>query len=556
MRVFGQLVFGQMPEGAFIPFDIINVKAETVNSSVILVEVKANGGDLVVTQGPFRAFGSFETIGFNGKVTGGERKTFYWSDKDWTSRPEDSLPSTRFEGRLTTFSVERGLPIRPDGERRVVPAIGDLSIINGDGTFDNIHNQLSVQAQPITVRLLKHEWSSYNDSTLLVNGLGENWLATNEKLDIGFLSQAYMLETPLAAQYAGTGGWEGGSENEGKSIPHIYGHCTGVSPELIDPIKLIYHVHFREVKNILAVYEGGSARIKGINRGSLTQLQLINPTPGSWDWISTPTGTAFRLGSSPSMAITCDVEGDAPGGVYVSTTAGIVQRLMLERNAPVDQAAFSSIATRFPGVVGIAFTDETSVLDAISTLCQGGEFYWGDLGNSLLAIGKLAPVSENAANVVGLGENFFLTDPETLTSPKAVWRVKVGYQRNWTVLSENDILPAPTVPESRRKMLQESEMQVAVADTVRKRKHPNVEEVSISSFYRDKNDAEALAVSILARLKPDQGLWRVTVGLVGYGFKLGQQLRVDWTRHGLMNKTVRLVGHHYRGPEVDLLVMG
>lgn len=533
-------------------FDLIAADQPSVTDTVILIEMMATDGTVTVTS-ELPALATYPIGTLPITITGGSVQ-MDWSDADWTSSPDDSRASIHFPGLASGISIDRSLPLRHDGERRLAAAIADITIDNGDGAYDVPARALAIDGQAATISLLQSRASAYADRRTIFSGVGMDWRTSASGLRIRMRDLGYLLNQPMLGLYGGAGGADGGDDQKGKAIIEPWGICRNIALQQVDGALLIYRVAAREVQGILSVMESGAEIAIGSLRASYAVLASTPPTAGTWDWCITSAGSFIRLGSSPTGTITADVEGDASDG-YSETLAGIMRRILGRAGVAISEGAFDSAEAFAPGAAGICFTDQVTYAEALTKLAAGGCLWWGDIGAGVISVGRVG--LPTGSNSLLIDETVITGEVEPMEPPAPAWRVTASYRRNWRPLSGTDLLPAPTIDEERRTELSEAARSTAVVDSSRRARNAQAGDITIETLFDDESDAAALAQNVLDLRDPRLGLFRVPVGLAGYGLPLGSQAQLLWPRFGLANGVnVRVVGQACRGASVDLLVIG
>lgn len=319
---------------------------------------------------------------------------------------------------------------------------------------------------------------------------------------------------------------ESGASLEGRPKPLCFGKCLNVTPVQVNPSLLIYQVHDGPIQAIDAVYNRGVA----LGGGQYT-VDLLRGT--------------FTLLQSPGEggAITADVRGDALGG-YVSTVAGIVRRVVATYGplaaADLDAASFTALDGAVPATVGLYAADQRTILDVLDELVNSiGAFYGFDRGGKF-EVGLFSPPSEEkpAAATFGPAE---ILEIEALPTELPAWRQRVGYERNWTVQTGDQL--AGSVSEERKAFLAE-EVRLAVADdeTVKTKFLLALDPEPLPTLLADKSAAEVEANKLLDLYGRRREMYRVTVKTQPYRLELGDQVALDYTRFGLAARLFRIVG--------------
>jgi hypothetical protein len=319
---------------------------------------------------------------------------------------------------------------------------------------------------------------------------------------------------------------ESGASLEGRPKPLCFGKCLNVTPVQVNPSLLVYQVHDGPIQAIDAVYNrgvalGGAQYTVDLLRGTFTLLQA----PGE------------------GGLITADVRGDTLGG-YVSTVAGIVRRVAATYGpltaADLDTASFTALDAANSATVGLYAADQRTILDALDELVNSIGAFYGFDRNGKFEVGLfLAPTGgQPAAATFGPVE---ILEIEALPTELPVWRQRVGYERNWSVQTSDAL--AGSVTEARKGFLAE-EMRLAVAtdEAVKTKFLLALDPEPLPTLLADQAAAQSEANRLLALYGQRRDMYRVTVKTQPYKLELGDQIALDYTRFGLVNRLFRVVG--------------
>lgn len=548
--ILGDFIIGDPGALPGLPaFDLLAPDQPSVSDAVLLVEAMATDGEVTVTA--LADVLGDAIIGEPPASIVGGTVALDWSDRGWTSLPSDTRANVHFDGRAADVTIDRALPLRPDGARRVAVAVGDIGLSNGDGALDATARALAVDGQPITLSLLRNRASAYADRRVIFRGVGADWRADARALRLRARDLTYTLDVPMLGTYGGTGGADGNADLKGKAIPEAWGLCRNVAPVALGDGGLqIYHLHARAVQAITGVYVRGAAITAGTARASYAALAAASVAPGTYDWAITATGSYIRLGSAVDGTVTADVLGDTSAA---NTIPAIMRGIMSRAGATWSQAGFATLDAICPGTAGLYLGEQITFADALSRLAAGGALWWGDDGTGVITGNRVAAPNGNSGLL--LDETVIVADVEPLDAPSIAWRVTAGYRPNWSPLSGADLVASLT--DARRLELTEARRSVAVADAARRGRNAQALDVAIETLFDTEAEAQGVAQNVLSLMRPGLSLWRVPCNAFGLGLALGQQARLIWPRYGLSGGVdVRVVGQTIRGRRADLLVIG
>jgi hypothetical protein len=549
--ILGDLILGDAELPPLPAFDLLAPDQPSTSDAVLLIEALATDGTVTVTPASVILGDAIMGDGL-ATVTGGT-VALDWSDRDWTSLPTDTRPNVHFAGRAADVTIDRALPLRPDGARRVAVAIGDIGLSNADGHLDGTARALAVDGQPITLSLLRTRASAYADRRVIFQGIGADWRADARSFRIRARDLTYTLDVPMLGTYGGTGGADGNADLKGKAIPEVWGLCRYLAPVALgDGGMQIYQLHARQVQAITAVYVRGAPVTAGTQRASYAALAAASVAGGTYDWTITPAGSFIRIGSAVDGTVTADLRGDASAG-YAGTIPAIMRAIIARAGGTFSAAGFANLDAICPGTAGLYLADQVTFADALTRLAAGGALWWGDDGAGVVTGNRVA--APFGSSGILLDETVIVADIEPLDPPSIAWRVTVGYRPNWTPQSGTDLVSILT--DARRLELTEARRTVAEADAARRARNAQALDITIETLLDDESEAQGVAQNVLSLMRPGLSLFRVPCNAYGLGLALGSQVRLVWPRYGLAGGLdVRVVGQTIRGRRADLLVIG
>lgn len=247
----------------------------------------------------------------------------------------------------------------------------------------------------------------------------------------------------LSASYAGTGGAEGNASLKGRFKPIAYGACSNIAPVLVDPAYWIYQYHDGATQDVSAVYEMALSLGAPVATQPTTfaALQALSLQPGQW--AKAPAIGMFRLGGQPTGKVTADVQGAKLAGTYVSTLATILPAILQAGGvapALIDQASFNA----FTQAWSIYLTEQALVSDIVSEAMAQVQGYAFANSSGVWKAGTW--FSTKTATTVREDRSALpLVIPSTLAFGQAAppfWRIRVGYDRCWSVHSGGEVSSA------------------------------------------------------------------------------------------------------------------
>lgn len=486
------------------------------------------------------------------------------STRDWTGNPDDSeRPNIHFIGRLADSDIEVSIPVLPNSQNRIAISSADFSLANMDGAFDGLINNdaLQIDNRSVNVYLLPARSSDFSEKAQVFNGVGSAFSVRKESLQIRAQGLNYSLSSPMLGLYGGTGGGDGTADMAGLPIMEVYGQCLNLSPQIVDPSKLIYRFHSGLAQSVDGVYVRGAPITLGTLRADYSALSSAAPAAGTYDYTLTATGSFIRLGSNPDGIVTMDAKGDAAGG-YVNTVPEIIKRLLLKGidGTKIDAGGFASMAAISAGASGVVFSSQITIEDAASLLANGIAAFWGDKGGGIITIGRLNVPTQNSGYIFDTSNIYDEVVPDFVPDDvyPAVYRALASYAKNWSPLSGQDIVPAPTISETRRTELQQPYKTVQFYDQERLKVSPKAKSLPIlETFFINSSDAQAI-VDLQGNLyRAGRQIYNFTVGQIGYSLRVNDELKLVWPRYGLENgKYLKIVRLRKRGRFVTITAFG
>lgn len=458
-----------------------------------------------------------------GESTGtyGAVKT-YASTTGYTTKPSDSLPNTHFESRIEVpLHFERSIVAAAGFGGQASVGFGTLEVSNTDGFYDDIVNDGATDGRRILIKIGSDDLR-YDQFGVIFDGTSAGIESTESTMRVLLRDLNYLLDRPIQnTVYGGTGGLDGNADIKGNPKPLCFGRCLNITPVLVNPTGLVYQVHNGPIQAISAVYDRGALLTAG--SGYTTDL----------------TAGTITLTTAPAGTITADVQGAKSSGVYLSSTASIIDYILKTHTIVtpdrIDAASISKCASDSSAEVGIYITEKVTAAEVIGALMNGIGGWWGFNRNGKVQIAVFkAPTGTPRIEII---EDDIL-DIERVTLPSGIypppWRYRVGYQRNWTVQG-TDL--AGSVSSTRRAFLAEGYRVGQAQDEVITLKHPMSREPDIiPAYYANQSDADAEAERLLNLYgRAARGMYRVRVKTYPFQLDVGDVVALRYPRWNLRN---------------------
>ncbi|MBP2310490.1 hypothetical protein GBZ48_31535 [Azospirillum melinis] len=460
--------------------------------------------------------------------------TLYSATEDFETSFGETPENTLFPGTLLSpLRVERSLVSGLLGGT-VAVSYGEAELVGVDRTYDDIVQDFDVAGRPIEIKVGAPDWR-FADFITLFDGTASGWRADEDKLIVQLRGWEFLLEVAFESRtFAGTGGLAGTSDLEGKRIPVALGWLKNVTPAFVIPNELLFQVHGGQVSDIPFVYVRGAALNKGPDYPTPEALRAATVPANSF--ITCLAAGLFRveyLNDQEKGAVTCDVKGAVIGGVFLETTAQIIGHILQDRGAvpAVRIASLSGAPWQFHRPVGFyAGPEDSSTCADVTTKLLRGCCGWG--GFSRKGLFSLGSVRLAAGPAVGIYEEPDIKSvvpvdlPDELATPP--WRWRVGYDRNWTVQT-NDL--AGLVIEDRKKWLKEEQRLAEITNPTTKAFYQKPGDPDpVDAYFRDRDDAQRLAEELEILWRSPRGLYRVTLGNQAFARELGDVVQITYPR--------------------------
>ena len=488
---------------------------------------------------------------FSGPVTMG------WSDRGWNKPFNDNVaPLPHFPPRLVDgILIERSLPLSPGRESRSALTIGEITLANEDGAFDSLLRSLAVDGRALEIRI-GTIGGTYDALKILHIGTASSMRSNGDGEIKLFISDALGdVDRPIQKNlYLGTGGLEGGDDLKDKSKPLIYGRVRNAPAVLVDPTKKIYQIHDGAIYRVQAVYDGGAPLTFQEDVSDIMNA----PDPAWGYYITNLEGGYIRLGQSFSN-VTVDVTGDYAYGSTSLNLGRTAWRVLHERlnivDAKLDANAFAILRAGFNDITSGIFigTEPIKGTDFLNALFVGAGCWWGTDLKGRITVGRIEAPSDKAVTRIDARH---IVDIEELPLPAeidpAIWRVRVGYEKNWSVQTTD--IPEGNSDELKAFLQQEYRYATASNDQI-PIIYKNAQELTINSPFFTKAGAQAEADRLLALWGKKRYLYRITLGIMGIFLKLGQTINVTDHRFGLdVGRNALIIGQQINTDEPEVII--
>ena len=440
--------------------------------------------------------------------------TLYFSGEGFVTEPTDTPANTIFEPRLVEpISFSRSMFSSGKIGGLSVPGFGELVLTNADGGLD-AWADYGWDGRSVELRVgesgadLQYYFTIFQGQSKSIefDDLFIRVILRDNQND-------FTVDYPDTL-YAGTGGNEGSSDLANKPKPHCYGEVYNIEPVLVDAANNVYQVHDGQIEDIVAVYEGGHA----VGSGNVTK-DLTNGR--------------FTLSGNVTGIITADVKGYKPGGTYLETVADIIQHIVEDHAGftypgDFDTASFTALNSANSSTVGVYDQDMTTVANVLDRLINTIGGFYGFDRDGKFQVGQVALATGSAD-----AEFDKTTIIEITRQASAVpnYQVRVGYKKNYRVMSESDFGSSVT-DANRDFMLREGDTAIAT-DTAVQTPYPNSTALIVDSFFAGSSAASTEATRLLNIYKTQRDFYRILVKTQPYTLKLNDVVKITFNRYNL-----------------------
>lgn len=372
---------------------------------------------------------------------GSDLVTHLFATDAFVSRPTDTPANTIARGRLTqpanyTRNLNASAPVGV-----IETGFGECVVENSDGKLDDLL-RVGVDGQSFKLYAKAEHGGDYPDDWTLCLVASMDRVEARSKDKIAFILRdpvKSLLEKPVCATFAGTGGLEGTSAMAGQPKPRVYGAPFNAPLTLLNGTD-IYMMSDKPYTACFANFDGRSLISNGASGyDNVANFAALNSQ-------SVAAGTAYRcgaesivkLGSVPSFKATFDGSRNVSGYPYPyrKTLGDVVTDLM------TDAGLAGSLGA---GVSGLGYNTSYFVQDTATTYkdildeTTRGCGCWA--GFDRLGVLQVATLDAAfGAPVMVLTQHNATLDSFTQQLPRAA--VTANGPRNWTTMGETEVANA------------------------------------------------------------------------------------------------------------------
>lgn len=312
-------------------------------------------------------------------------------------------------------------------------SIGSAVINNADGRFDFLMD-LSWDSRYICVKK-GFKGAAYSTFTTEFVGSSVEITADLTNLVLTLRDNSYKLVKPLQPnKYAGSGGAEGGSDLKNRRKPLLFGKARNLVPVGVDSVLLTMQIHDGAIASVEGIFDRANPLTFHADYATYALLIAANIPPGRY---GTSLATGFvRLGAPPAGLITADATGQYSTSTNIPELA---KQILLDRGglttADLNVTAFTEASSDAPqNYEGIFLAEpDFQVDEMLETLSSAINGFWFVNRVGLITFRQFkfrTPVATiRSEDLLSLGK---------APSPSPLYRVRVNYAKNPTVMNSGD----------------------------------------------------------------------------------------------------------------------
>lgn len=527
-------------------------------------------------------FLGFEALGFSGLSEGPEDRIALGGDSDFAidwgiriyaatheyiTRVTDDPPSQAYKGTLEkAFRLDRSIIGSNRIGEAVTISLGEVTLTNLEKDYDDLAIDATPLGQRIVIKFGDRK-RPYSEWRTVLDGFMVNLQVDRNSITFTLRDGGHQLDVPASPNvYAGSGGTEGGDDLANKRKPKVFGWVLEYTGALVIPTSQAVQLNDGPINSVVKcriigieqIFSADYATVALMNAASLSIGHYATCLAEGW-------GRVAVANNSEVNNITWDLSGDKTGGVFVETSADIVQRILdlaTEFVIPDDLsvAAFDTLNDIQPAPVGYAVPvgDEQTAATAIAAIMAGIGGWGGSRRSGKFEVRRFEAPSglptgmydrTNAQPDVKLA-----VLPDDISPPP--WRVRVGFQRIWT---PNQTTLAGSVSKDYVAFLkQEVRFATDEDNNIRNDFPPGHELVEDRTYFRDEADALAEATRKLALFGEPRNLYVFQLSEPLFIHELGEVVHLQFDDRfdldeGKLMTIVKLTEDDREGVEITAL---
>lgn len=493
----------------------------------------------------------------------GALRPHYLSDQGFTTTPADTPANTYWRRRIETpLRARRSLWNGTRIGGRSTTSFGAATAANDDGLLDGFDaDSLDWTGRQIDVWFTKVVRPTLADFGAPIFSGAVERLVPGDTLTFELRDLTVLVDKPASrGQFGGTGGIDGPASMKAREKPWLLGRCRQVAPVLIDAQSNIFMFDPLGFRALLALRDKGVTFPTAQFAGDFADYAALKAAALTGTQYATCKAQGLiRTASAPVGTLTADVEGLAPGGVWIHRYADMVEHLAVTMAGlpagSLDAASLTAMRTLCPAVLGYWYDGAgeappvPSVIDALSDTVGA---YWGFDEDRLLAVGRYDGPAAVPDAVFGPRQLLELVPRATEHRLK---KQRLGYARYWTTL-DGDSLDTVNVTDAQRedfpnalRWAEHEDPAVAAASLLAR-------EEEAETFFDEEADAKAECVRRVAVFGPKVKAFDVTVPLgLAPALRVGRTVMISDPRFGLAAGRRMVVLETDRDADAETLTM-
>lgn len=461
---------------------------------------------------------------------------------------------------------------------------GRAVIVNNDGAVDGLADAM-IAGRAFRLLAVEDNQADYSSAVVLVRGVCAPPQYDKSQIVVTLRGKDEEYDMPIqAVTYAGTStgagtGVEGGAEVKGAYKPLLLGRVWNLEPVLVNQGLAIYQVSAKPGA-INGVRIAGVPVTAGTAYASFADLQnvALAPLAGTYRVYSGAEGLFIRLANVAQFVLHVDGQAGASGADRYP--GAIAASLLDDMGQDYDAASLAVLNAAFSYQTGLwTGTGRVSLADALDSLMRDCGAYWTELPNGDIRFDRV-PVPD--IDDAGINIKAFTPDDPGGIDDRAliswdqigrdagdgvpVYRVEVGYRRNYRVLTVSELAGDASSPSDpvggsviRGQLGAEYQGPAAWQDSGVLTDYPTARTIRIDTGLDTEAGAQALAdyISALLGVRRDRIAVEVAID-AGQDIDIGDVVTITTGRYGVVNKPAAVVGRTLRGQErqIRLEVMG
>lgn len=337
-----RLLAGVGTFSALLPGDALNLSRPSLADAPITITEVAEDGASVTISGVTLADAAAAACMLAGLVTR------YFSTGGYNSSPTDTPANVHYEdGVENALRFTRNLFAGDRIGGRSVPGFGDIVLANQEGRYD-AYRFWGWAGRSVTVELGALDFAR-NEFGLIFQGITAGITLSDSSCAIAVRDLTGLLSQPLyQPAYRGTGGAEGGLDQQGTPKPICIGRCRNVAPVPLGIVNGRYAFQFHDG----AVH--GYEAAWHVVRDQGVPLTYVGSAPAAGQWTLDAARGLIILGGDQPALLTADVIGTDQ--VPADASAGRAMEYLVRQRLMLDNGDSASSLTVGAGVKSLTLS--------------------------------------------------------------------------------------------------------------------------------------------------------------------------------------------------------